>query len=91
MKNYDLIGFRKSKRKGKMYDAILLNKETGRHKHIPFSSSDYENYTDLTGLDLYPELIHGDEERRRRYILRHKSFLKKGYYSPSFFSFYYLW
>lgn len=91
MKYYDLLGFEKSKKKGKMYDAILLNKKNSKIKRVPFGSSEYENYRDITGLNLYPHLIHGNNERRRRYRARHKVFLKKGYYSPGLFSFFFLW
>ena len=88
---YNLIGFRKSTRKGKMYDAILTNKKTGKKVHIPFGSAQYQNYGDKTGLNLYPHLIHNDEKRRKLYRKRHKGFLKPGYYSPAFFSFNFLW
>ena len=58
---------------------------------VPFGDKRFENYWDLTGLNLYPQLNHGDKERRKRYRKRHKVYLKKGYYSPGFFSYYYLW
>ena len=90
MKNYQLIGFKSSETKNKMYDAILLD-NNGKVIRIPFGDNRYQNYQDKTKLNLYPHLIHGDKERRKRYKHRHKVFLKKGYYSPSYFSFYYLW
>jgi len=87
---YKLIGYRKSKTKHKMYDAILRSND-GKYKYIPFGDIKYENYQDMTGLNLYPNLIHNDKERRKRFRARHKGFLKKGYYSPSYFSYYILW
>ena len=67
---YKLLGYRKSKRPKKKYDAILQNKTTKRLKHIPFGDNRYQNYHDRTGLNSYPNLIHGDPNRRRLYKLR---------------------
>lgn len=85
IKNYE-----KSKAKNKMYAVILENKKTGKIRRLNFGSM-MMNYHDKTGLNLYPELIHGDKERRRLYKLRAKKQLKKGYYTPSFFSYNILW
>jgi len=74
-----------------MYNAILLNKETGREIRVPFGDNAMENYRDKTGLNLYPHLIHGDKNRRRLFRARHSGYLRDGYYSPSWFSFYILW
>ena len=92
MKDYKLLGFEKSKRKGKMYTAILENKKTGKLiTSLHFGASNCENYQDRTGLNAYPKLIHGDTKRRKNYRARHKNTLKSGYYSPGYFSYYYLW
>ena len=88
---YKLLGYRKSKRKNAKYDAILENKTTKKLKYVPFGDNRYENYHDLTGLNLYPHLLHGDKNRRRLYRARHKKDLKTGYYSPGFFSYFVLW
>ena len=87
---WDLVGFKKSKTRGKMYDAILKN-NNNKTVRLPFGSTFYNNYRDITGLNLYPNLIHGDKNRRRLYKARHKVYLKDGYYSPGYFSYYYLW
>jgi len=79
MKNYILIGFKASETKNKMYDAILIS-NTGELIAVTFGDKRFENYQDKTKLNLYPHLIHGDKERRKRYQSRHKVFLK-GYYS----------
>lgn len=91
--DYKLIGFRPSKTKHKMYDAVLRLKKNykGRDKYIPFGDRRYGNYQDRTGLNLYPELIHGDKKRRKSYKARHKGFLRKGYYSAGWFSYFKLW
>ena len=91
MKDWTLIGFEISKKKGKMYNAILINNKNDKIKEMAFGSKNYENFSDLTGLDAYPHLIHGDEKRKKSYRARHKGFLKKGFYSPSFFSYAFLW
>jgi len=90
-KQYKLLGFKKSNTKNKMYDAILEHKLDGKIKKVTFGDKRYQNYQDKTNLNIYPHLIHNDKERRRRYILRAKNNVKDGFYSPSYFSFYYLW
>ena len=63
-KEYKLLGYRKSKTTHKKYDAILENRKTKKLKYVPFGDNRYENYHDLTGLNLYPHLLHGDKKRR---------------------------
>ena len=91
MKSYKLVGFRKSNRTGKKYDGIIENKTTKKKSYIPFGALGYENYHDKTDLNLYPNLIHGDKKRRKSYKARHVRHLKVNFFSPSYFSFYYLW
>ena len=90
-RDHKLVEFEKSDNKNKMYYAVLENKTTHKRVKVPFGSKFHMNYQDLTGLNKYPHLIHGDDERRRRYRARHKVYLREGYYSPSHFSFYFLW
>lgn len=90
-KDYKLLGYRKSKKANKKYDAILEHKKNGKIKYVPFGDKRYSNFRDLTGLNLYPKLLHGDKNRRRLYRARHKNDLKKGYYSPGYFSYYITW
>lgn len=87
---YKLIRFQKSRTKNKMYDAIIENKITGKQKRVPFGDNRYENYRDITKLNLYPNLIHGDKQRRKRFRSRH---YKNAQYkfSPAYFSYNYLW
>jgi len=89
--DYKLIGYEKATRKRKMYNALLERNTDKKIIRVPFGDNQMENYHDLTGLNLYPNLIHGDKERRRRFRIRSKGYLRKGYYSPSFFSYYILW
>ena len=86
---YKLLGYRKSKRKNAKYDAILENKTTKKLKYVPFGDVRYSNFRDLSGLNLYK--THNDPNRRKLYRARHKHYLKSGYYSPSYFSYYILW
>lgn len=88
---YKLLGYEKAKRKRKMYNALLERKQDKKIIRVPFGDNKMENYHDKTGLNLYPHLIHGDKERRRRFRLRSKGYIKIGYYSPGFFSYYVLW
>ena len=90
-REYKLNGFQKSNTKGKMYDGILQNIKTGKTVRVPFGDNTMGNYQDKTGLNLYPKLIHGDEKRRKAFRLRARGFVKEGFYSPGFFSYFYLW
>ena len=91
MREYTLKGFEKSKRKGKKYSAILRKKATGRDVKVPFGALGYQHFKDSTPLKLYTKLNHGDKDRRRKYKQRHSGFIRKGYYSPGYFSMKYLW
>lgn len=59
---YRLLKIVKSDVEGKKYMAIFVNKATKREKTIHFGASGYSDYT-----------IHKDEERKQRYIARHKA------------------
>ena len=87
--DYKLLGYRKSKRSGSKYDAILRHKSTNKLTYVPFGAIGYSHFRDLTGLNLYK--THNDPKRRRLYRARHKKDLKEGYYSPGYFSYYILW
>jgi len=92
IEKYKLMGFQKSNKKNKKYDAILENTTTGKIKYVSFGSSNpkHATYRDKTGLNLYD--IHGDKKRRKSYIARHTAndYHKKKY-SPAWFSLNYLW
>jgi len=90
-KDYKLMGYEKATKVNKMYNAILENKKTKKIYYVPFGDKRYMNYRDLTGLNLYPHLIHNDNKRRMRYRARAKGKVKDGYYSPSWFSYHILW
>jgi len=91
-KNYKLLGFIKSKNAKKKYSAILLNTLNGKKKYVSFGSRDplYEQYHDSTGLGLYSHLDHFDKNRRNSYRARHHATALK-IFSPSYFSYFYLW
>ena len=91
MDDYKLLGFRKSTKLFKKYDAILSNRKTGKLKYMSFGDNRFDNYRDMTGLDLYPDKIHNDKKRRLLYRLRHHHNVRYGYWSPSWFSFFVLW
>ena len=90
-KDYTFLRFEKSKVKGKMYSAILLNKSTKKEKTLSFGQNNMGNYRDATGLNLYPKLIHNDPVRRKAFQSRFKHLLKEGFYSSLYFSYHYLW
>ena len=86
---YKFLRFEKSHLLSKKYNAVLLNKETGAEKRIPFGSSLHQQYRDKTGLNIYSHLNHLDSERRKRYRLRHRAEGPK--FSSNWFSWRYLW
>lgn len=91
MENYKFIKFEKASAKDKKYSAIIKNINTGRTKRINFGDKNYQHYFDRTPLKLYSHLNHKDAKRRKNYKSRHTGFIKKGFYSPSYFSMEYLW
>lgn len=90
---WELIGFQQSKNKKKKYTAIIMNKENGKIRYIGFGSRipKMEHYEDITGLNLYEDLNHYDEERRRRFQQRFRSKYNPDYWSASQLSWEYLW
>ena len=89
--DYKLLGYEKATRKGKMYNALLERKKDKKIIRVPFGSSDYDNFRDLTGLNLYIRLLDGDKKRRTLYRARHKKDLKDGCYSAGYFIYVILW
>ena len=90
-KDYKLLGYRKSTTKYKKYDGMLQNRKTKKIINVPFGDVRYSNFHDLTGLNLYKNLLHKDIKRRRLFRSRMKHNLNSGYYSPSWFSYFILW
>ena len=86
---YSFVRFEKSHLPSKKYNVVLVHKETGREKRVPFGSSSHQQYKDKTGLNLYLHLNHLDTERRKRYRLRHRAEGPK--FSSGWFSWRYLW
>lgn len=88
--DYVFVRFQKSTSKGKKYDAILKNKNTGRERKIPFGAIGYEHYKDTTGLGLYSSQNHNDTKRRALYRQRHQG-ENNAKYSSGYFAWNYLW
>ena len=57
IKEYDLIGFIKSKTKNKMYDAVLKSKK-GKLAKVPFGDKRFENYWDFGSVFLFSRLSY---------------------------------
>jgi hypothetical protein len=87
--DYKLLGYEKATQKNKKYKAILERNTDKKIIVVPFGDINYENYHDLTGLNLYPG--HGNKKRRKLYRARHNWSLKPDYYSPGYFSYFILW
>lgn len=90
-RDYKLLGFRKSPNLNKMYYALLENKQNKKLVRVHFGHDKYKNYRDITGLNAYPTLIHGDSDRRRRYRARAVGKIRPDSYSASHFSYHFLW
>ena len=90
-KDYKLIGFRKSDRQNKKYYALLEHRINKNLVKVHFGDNRYQHYRDITGLNDYIYLNHNNDERRRLYRIRHKKDIRDGYYSPGYFSYFYLW
>lgn len=92
---YSFVRYEKSSKAGKMYSAVLKNKETGREVKIHFGDSKMGNYQDKTGLNAYPKLSHGDKVRRRNFRNRFSGLKGKQdwskYYTPLYFAWTKLW
>ena len=90
---YKLIGFEKSTRKGKKYDAKLQNKKTGKTVRVPFGAIGFKTFSDKTKLNLYE--THNDKVRLKSYRARFRRLTQNKdynkYYSPIWFSNEYLW
>ena len=67
MENFKLIGFRKSNKKNKKYDAILIKDKI---KYVSFGDNRYEHYKDKTPDKFYSYLDHLDKKRRDKYRKR---------------------
>jgi len=85
---YKFIRFEKSLNPLKKYDAVLLNKKTGREKRVSFGQNGKSHYKDQA-LGLYSSDNHLDKERRDRYYARHGP--HHGFPSASYWSHNYLW
>lgn len=90
-KDYKFKKFIKSPIKFKKYRAILVDKKSNKEITLDFGDNRYEQYNDSTGLGIYSHKNHNDKKRRTNYRNRHKYFLKDGYFSPGYFSYYFLW
>jgi len=92
---YKFVRYEKSSKAGKMYTAILKNKENDREVKIHFGDNKLGNYQDKTGLNAYPNLVHKDKVRRRNFRNRFSGLKQKQdwskYYTPLYFAWSKLW
>ena len=88
---YRFVRNEKATQKNKKYQAVLMNKKTGRKIRVPYGDSRYQHYKDSTGEGLWSHKNHLDKSRRVRYKSRHQGYIKPGYYSPGYFSMRFLW
>lgn len=85
----DKFYFKRSDKPQKKYVAIFPSRDGNKPKRVYFGDSRYQQYKDATGLGAWSHMDHGDNRRRRAYHARHQ---RPGrMYTPSYFSWYYLW
>lgn len=94
--DYNLVNIQKSDRAGKKYTAVIQQKNAGKIKYIHFGAikqdgTPYQQYKDSTKLKFYKKYDHGDRNRQKKYIARHKHYIKPGYYSSGEFAMRFLW
>jgi len=89
--DYVLLGFNRSTRANKKYDAILIKKNTHKTVRVPFGDNRYQQYKDSTGLRLYSHLDHNDKTRRANYWNRHRKDIDLDNYTAGNFALKYLW
>lgn len=73
----------------KKYNAVLVNKRTGKEVRVPFGAVGHEHYRDKA-LGVFSQYDHGDLKRRDAYRRRHRDEYKRKY-SSGWFSWYFLW
>lgn len=90
MKEYELIKIVPSENPKKKYTATLRNKKTQKEVNINFGGIKNVNtqYYDILGH--YSKYNNYSKEKRDNYYSRHGE-VKKGYYSPRYFSHVFLW
>jgi hypothetical protein len=89
MDDYELVGFIVCKFIDKKYTAILKNKFNKKLKRIHFGNLNY-HFSDRTGLNKYSFLDSNDIELRDIWRAKNLHRIKDGFYSPTYFSFNYL-
>lgn len=91
--DYRLVGFQVSHDKKHKYNALLQHKKTGKTRKVPFGGikadgTPYQHYHDKIGH--FHKYDHHDDERRKRYLIRHKG-QDQQKFSSGYFSMKYLW
>ena len=91
MSEYELQGFERATAKNKKYTAVLRHKKSGATRGMSFGDKRYEQYKDSTGVGVYSHMDHNDSHRRALYRQRHQNDMRRGHFSPGYFSLVYLW
>ena len=98
-----IVSFRRSRRQGKKYEAVVEHKNTKKRRRIHFGATGYQQYKDSTPLKLYARGNNGTIKRRNNYFNRHSGVKSKtkavalekrksrGLYNPKILSHIYLW
>jgi len=74
-----LVSVSDSTRKGKKYQALFID-NNNKNKLVHFGAKEYEDFT-----------THKDKDRQKRYIARHKVYLKDDVTKPAYLSMFILW
>lgn len=96
VKDYKIVRFEKSPLRDKKYRVYLEPKfqkqgEVKRQDALDFGQTGYEHFKDSTPLKLYSKDDHNDQKRRELYRNRFRHLYDPEVYSPTYFSWNYLW
>ena len=99
VKDYTIAKFERSPLRDKKYRVYIIRKDgssgeaASRFSNIffDFGQIGYEHFKDSTPLKLYSKDDHNDQKRRELYRSRFRHLYDPEVYSPTYFSWNYLW
>lgn len=96
VKDYKIVRFEKSPLRDKKYRVYLepkskLSSDRTALRSFDFGQTGYEHFKDSTPLKLYSKDDHNDQKRRELYRNRFRHLYDPEVYSPTYFSWNYLW
>ena len=92
VKDYTIARFEMSPLRDKKYRVYIIRKDGKASRiYFDFGQIGYEHFKDSTPLKLYSKDDHNDQKRRELYRNRFRHLYDPEVYSPTYFSWNYLW